>query len=88
MTIQELKDKMKDDAEALKTIEDLEAKINNDYLTDNIALKKENEKLKFNNELLYNQIMNGAGVKEEIKDDNPVFKDYSNEIIKELRKIK
>ena len=88
MTIQELKDKMKDDAEALKVIADLEAKINTDYLTDNIALKKENEKLNFNHELLYNQIMNGAGVKEESKNESPVFKDYSDEIIKELRKIK
>lgn len=89
MTIQELKEKFKDDADTLKTLNDLEAKVNKDYLKDNIALNEENKKLKLNNELLYNQIMNGGKCKEGEADTNaPAFKDYSDEIIKSLRNRK
>ena len=85
MTIQELKEKYKDDAEAIKVINDLEAKLdNNKYLKDNLLLKAENEKLKQNNELLYNQVMNGGGATEE-ENGAPRFKDYSEEIIKALK---
>ena len=88
MTIQELKEKYKDDADTLKTLNDLEAKVNKDYVKDNIALNEENKKLKLNNELLYNQIMNGGKRKEEEADTNATaFKDYSDDIMKVLRKI-
>lgn len=87
MTIQELKEKYKDDADTLKTLNDLEAKVNKDYVKDNIALNEENKKLKLNNELLYNQIMNGGKRKEEEADTNaPAFKDYTDDIMKVLRK--
>lgn len=89
MTIQELKEKYKDDKEAISVINDLEAKINNDYVNDNIRLKEENEKLRLNNELLYTKIMNGGKKTEEEADTNaPAFKDYSDEIIKSLRNRK
>ena len=89
MTIQELKEKYKDDKEALNVIIDLEAKANNDYVKDNLKLKEENDKLRLNNELLYNQIMNGGKKTEEEADTNdPVFKDYSDEIVKSLKNRK
>lgn len=84
MTIQEFKEKYKDDAEALSIINDLEAKINNDrYIQDNLALKKQNEELKQKNELLYNTIMNGNGATEETGAGR--FKDYTNEIVEALK---
>lgn len=87
MTIQELKEKYKEDKELLQVVTDLEAKINNNnYLQDNVQLKKENEKLKQDNELLYNQIMNGAKTKED--ENTPRFQDYSEEIIKSLKNKK
>lgn len=86
MTIQELKEKYKDDKELLLVVEGLEAKANKNYLEDNLKLKEENEKLKQNNELLYNRIMNGAKSKEE--EDTPRFQDYSKEIENALRNRK
>lgn len=87
MTIQEFKEKFKDDKEALSVINDLEAKVNNNkYIQDNLMLKKENEELKQKNELLYNSIMSGAKTKEEAEE--PRFKDYSNEINEALRNRK
>ena len=84
MTIQELKAKYKDDAEAISVINDLEAKINNNkYLQDNLLLQKENAELKQQNELLYNSIMNGANKSEDA--NAPRFKDYTNEIMDALR---
>lgn len=86
MTIQELKEKYKEDKDLLNVINDLEAKTNNNtYLQDNLQLKKENEKLKQDNELLYNQIMNGAKTKEE--NETPRFQDYTDEIVKALKNI-
>jgi hypothetical protein len=85
MTIQELKEKYKEDNEAIKVIEDLEAKINFNYIEDNLKLKQENEKLKLNNELLYNQCLNGGKLKEEKQDDNPRFVDYTNDILDALK---
>ena len=86
MTIQELKEKYKEDKELLNVINDLEAKTNNNtYLQDNLQLKKENEKLKQDNELLYNQIMNGAKTKED--NETPRFQDYTDEIVKALKNI-
>ena len=87
MTIQELKEKFKDDKDTLQVLNDLEAKINTNYLEDNLNLKKENEKLKMQNDLLYNQCMNGAQKKEE---DGPAprFNDYTAEIDAFLRNKK
>lgn len=88
MTIQEFKEKFKDDKDALQVINDLEAKINFDYVNDNVKLKQENDKLKLNNELLYNQIMNGGKHKESEVDENaPAFNDYTQDILKQLKKI-
>lgn len=87
MTIQQLKEKYKDDKETLQVLNDLEAKINTNYLEDNLNLKKENEKLKMQNELLYNQCMNGAQKTEE-DGQAPRFKDYTAEIDAFLRNKK
>ena len=88
MTIQEFKEKFKDDKDALKVVEDLEAKVNNNnYIQDNIALKKQVEDLTQKNELLYNTIMNGAKHKEE-ENGAPRFKDYSKEIFDVLKNKK
>ena len=84
MTIQELKDKLKDDSEALSAISELEKKINTNFVEDNIKLKQENEKLKSDNLVLYNQIMNKGATEE---DSAPIsFKDYTEDIIKALKK--
>lgn len=83
MTIQEFKEKYKEDKDAMQIINDLEAKANKNYLEDNLKLREENTKLKQNNELLYNQIMNGAGKKEE--ENAPRFQDYSADIVEALR---
>lgn len=85
LTIDELKAKLKEDAEALEVINDMETKINTNYVEDNIKLKKECEKLKSDNLLLYSQLMN-RGAKEE-KEDAP-FVDYSEQIEKALRNRK
>lgn len=86
MTIDELKAKYKEDAEALQVISELEKKANTNYLQDNIKLKQENEKLKGDNALLYSQLMNGG--KTEDTDNAPAFKDYSNDIVEALRNRK
>lgn len=85
MTIQELKEKYKEDKDLIKFIDNQEAMINNNnYLQDNLKLKEENEKLKQNNELLYSKIMNGAKQKED--DTTPRFQDYSKEIVEAFKK--
>lgn len=83
MTIQEFNEKYKEDKDALQFVSDLEAKAKKNYLEDNLKLQEENTKLKQNNELLYNQIMNGAGKKEE--ENAPRFQDYSEDIVNALR---
>lgn len=86
MTIQEFKEKYKEDKDALKIIDDLEARINKNYVEDNLKLTQENQKLKMQNELLYNQCINGAKKTEE--EEQPRFSDYSKEIDAFLRNKK
>lgn len=88
MTIEELKAKYKDDNDLIKTIDELQSQVNKNYLEDNVKLLKENEKLKNDNLLLYNQVMNKGGRSEDENEGDPLFKDYSEQIIEELRNIK
>lgn len=87
MTIQEFKEKYKEDKDALKIIDDLEAKINKNYVEDNLKLTQENQKLKMQNELLYNQCINGAKKTEEDGQD-PRFTDFTKDIEAFLRNKK
>ena len=84
MTREELREKYKNDTDLINYVESLENQVNVDYVKDNLKLKEENEKLKQNNVLLYNQIINGAKRTEETE-ETPRFKDYSNEIVEALK---
>lgn len=82
MTKEELKAKYKDDADLIKYIDEQDEKVNKDYLRENLKLIEENKKLKADNSLLYSQITNRGATEE--KAEAP-FKDYTDEIIKDLR---
>lgn len=83
MTKEELKAKYKDDNELIKFIDEQDEKVNKNYLEENIKLIKENNKLKADNSLLFSQLINGKGATED-KAEAP-FKDYTDEILKDLR---